>query len=238
MRGLIEQRQEVLEATYARDKAVRKEGEKFYKGLVGFLEKHPDLLSKRKDGSFYTYANMFWDHPMALNLMVVLSSKDDHVAGGIGKMGTKDVVVFKALKGPGDLTYAHSRIPKETVVHEIAHFLDKGLRKVVGSSGGADKGDFGSYYNNPSEWNAYWQEGASRLEDVLDGLIEMSKRTSKAQDLKVKMFGRSLAEFSRKVREGSFWNKDFLKHMNTKTERKFDKRLAQLWSVLKDQGKL
>jgi hypothetical protein len=118
---------------------------------------------------------------------------------------------------------------KNTIVHEMVHYLDPGLEKQAGSIGHVGQDD--RYYNSPGEWNTFWQEGAARLEAVL-------RRTISSTDAERKYYfgDGSLAALIDRVHH--FWDLDFLRSLNPEYRRKFDKRMAQLWTGLKKKGLL
>jgi hypothetical protein len=231
----------VVEATYARDASVREQAERFYKDLYDYLNVEKDVLERRltpgKNGVFSVMARAFTDVGPA-NLIVVFATSVGGRKGGTGKLGHMDAMVINALLAPGDLAHLQSRVQKNVVVHEMVHILDPGRRKGQMSAKAVERGDVAGYYNEPGEWNAYWQEGASQLERMLRTLTNNAgldpDSRSKALDF---MFGDgSLRSLQGKVER--FWDVDFLDAMDAKVRRKFDKRLAALWAALREQGML
>lgn len=220
------------EANIERDRKARKVALDFYNSLREYLEKHPDQLVKLKDGSFRVYPVDFWRNPKAPYISVLLTPESKGQRGGMGKVGNLDVMVLNVLKGPGDLSYVSTRLDKNTVVHEMIHFLDPGS----GKGRGPDPTNANDYYNNPSEWNAFWQEGAERVEAIISGIRRIGEHNSGAARRGiVNTFGDgSFKNFPSSL--DSFWDKEFLGHMNQKTKKKFDKRLYQLFTELKKEG--
>ena len=237
MRALLEH---LEEATYARDAAVRQQAEQFFKDLIAYVNVEPDVLARRlkedRSGAFSVMARAFTDVGEP-TLIVVFAPPNGGRQGGVGKLGHMDALVLNVLRAPGDLGHLATRVQKNVVVHEVTHLLDPGRRQGKQSARAVERGDVAGYYNEPGEWNAYWQEGAAQLERMLctfatPGLAPESR--SKAFDF---MFGDgSLRALQDRV--GKFWDVDFLDAMDPKTQRKFNKRLADLWTNLHAQGLL
>ena len=223
------------EATYERDKAIRNTADNFYHALVAFLEKHQEELVPRSDGGFSVHAMNFWRSPDARNFGVVWFPKRGSVNGGIGKAGRHDVLVLYNLKGPGDKTAIDTRTSsmRDVIIHEMAHYLDPGAGKGVETAKLRDMGKLSAqkYYNDPSEWNAFWQEGAAKFERML---VNRMKDHPKYRDM---FFGDgSLRAILDRVHK--FWEPTYLHNMRRRTRRRFDKRLYQLWQAARDRGEL
>lgn len=218
----------IEEASLSRDREIRKTAEEFFDSMIRFIQKYkddPDMLVKNRDGSFEMNAGLFWHHKSAPKLNVLLTPKQaGTMRGGIGKKGQSSYIVMPVLKAPNDLSYIDTRLDIDYVVHELFHYLDPGYEKANGSNPNSAE----EYYNNPSEWNAYWQEGAAKLERFF--------RTNKNPRIAEFFVGDgSLKDFTEKAVKG-FWDKNFVSSMDKKTRRKFDKRLSQLYQGLKDDG--
>lgn len=228
-----------MEAAYKRDKETRDIAEGFYKSLVKFLKTRSDELVPWKHGGVVVMAGKFWKHPNAHNLGVIFVPKVRGLSGGMGRIaGNLKVMLFPIMMGPGDKRHLDTRLIKDTVIHEMIHFLDPGY----GKGGGIKKYektkktptavDRRAYVNDPGEWNALWQEGAAKFERMLrgGGLAQYPK-------VRKHFFGDgSLAQM--RARVDQFWEKEFFKYMSSKTKRKFDKRFAQLWTAVKKEGLL
>lgn len=230
----LRRRTYLVEATYQRDKAYRDTAEDFYYALVKFLKTRPEQMEPREsDGGFLVYAMQFWRHPLARKLAVVFTPRPKMgvVKSGIGTAGSMKVLVFPVMMGPGDRRYLDTRLNKDIVVHEMVHCMDPGFGKARGSAKRFDAGNAAGYYNTPGEWNAYWQEGAAKFERLLSNDGMRSPQAFKT------FFGDgSLEEIGKRVKH--FWEPNFIESMSTKTSRKFDKRLAQLWKEMKKKGLL
>jgi len=228
----LRQRGYLEEANLKRDQSVRSEATKFQSAFQKWFKANPKGLQSSNDGAFYVKANKFWKHPRAKNLLVVFAPRGKGIAGGAGMLKSMEVVVFKTLIAPFDSRHLDTRLSVNIVTHELAHILDKGFQKGKRSSDQYDKGNVSDYFNTPSEWNAYWHEGAGQVERILAN--PMVRENKGALDM---FFGDgSFPSFNSRVHH--FWNKDFLKNMNSKVRRKFTKRLFQLWNGMKVKWKL
>ena len=245
----LRRRTYLVEATYERDRAVRRTAIMFYSFLRKFLKGRSDELDYDPEkGTFAVMASRFWDDHRARNLAVLFTSNQSSakgwkMQGGIGTAGNLKVLVFPILLAPGDKRHLATRLNRDLVVHEVVHYLDPGTFKQRKSSsykaigGKVPNMSKSGYYNDPGEWNAYWQEGATKAEqlirtDVFKGPGPHGASQKKAMNI---FYGDgSLKQF--RARVDKFWSKDFLQSMSPKTRRKFDKRLAQLWTAFKKKG--
>jgi len=231
----LRRRTYLAEATYERDKRIRDVAEKFYRQLLSYLKKYPDELVPRRDGGFSVHAAEFWDHPLRKHFGVVFMPKRGSVQGGMGRAGNTDVLVLYNLIAPGNRKHLYTRTTSlhDVVIHEMVHFLDPGSKYKEGTAKKYDAGqlDAKAYFNDAGEWNAFWQEGAAKLERLIKtDLVKNPKAVTH-------FFGDgSLRALQDRVNR--FWDVMFLQSMNKKTRRKFDKRLAQLWLNLKKKGLL
>jgi len=241
----LRRRTYLSEATYQRDVKVRKTAEEFYKALVKFLRNRSDELVPRKtEGGYSVHAMEFWKHPKARNFGVIFIPQKEklhgfEMAGGLGKAGNIDVLLFPIMMGPYDKRHLVTRLDRNFVVHEMIHFLDPAYGK-TGDIRRYHRGDktldTKKYYNEPGEWNAFWQEGAAKAERFLrTNLLKVQERHRKK--MRETYFGDgSLKAVRDRVKK--FWDANFLENMSKKTARKFDKRLARLWKQWKDEGLL
>jgi hypothetical protein len=114
------------------------------------------------------------------------------------------------------------------LVHELVHFFDyqrHGPEKVKAIHRNRVEKDIklGSqdYYEDPLEFNAYYQQGATKIRDAMGG----------------KSLG-AFPEFHVKAtRPGKFFSAKFIKQLGQEYRRKLDQRLYQLWAGLKKRGR-
>lgn len=245
MRRLLEQ---LEEATYARDADLRARAERFYQDLRAYLDVPEDELRRRlipgRDGSFSVWARDFLksagrpgssDTSMD-DLIVVFGPAREGRKAGVGTFRGSDALVIYALLAPGDPRFLADRVVHEVVVHEVIHLLDPGRRSGHGGAHAMKRGGMAAYYNEPSEWNAYWQEGAAQLERLLHKMSTPGRPEARSKAFDHFFGDGSLRALQDRV--GRFWDPDFLEAMDPTTRRKFDKRLATLWTELRAQGRL
>lgn len=223
MRALIRR---LEEANAERDRAIRKAGGEFYDGLMAYLAKDPGRIIKAND--IFAYASAWWDHPAAKKFYVVFGVKGaiggsmgGSQSDGFGRM-LLNVMALPQQKAWSVAQDMQSK--RSTVVHELTHWLDPGVNKGINldreraqSAGGAAAD--ADYYNRPTEWNAYWQMGADKLDKYLHEFLRGSRRGD---------VGDKPMKFDPKQWE-DFWPSEFIANMTPETRRKFDKRLATLW---------
>ena len=122
------------------------------------------------------------------------------------------------------------------LVHELIHFYD--LQRWKGGEGiGYRKlqdpqKDPASYYNDPGEFNAYFQMTAAEIRQDAEDWFRKEEEAD-WPDLWAFIDWGTFASFKQKVLPE--FSSGFRKHMNAKYQRKFDKRLYQLWTELRNQ---
>ena len=223
MRHLLERLEGLAEAKYERDKEVRDAAVSFYKALVDWgTEEAWDYM-----GSRVFKASKFWRHPLARDLKIAIRSTGQRARGKKKESAafmdpfTKTITLYIGdPKKP-----LGQQISRSTVVHEFAHFMDPGA-----GYGGKTKIKSAAYYNKPTEWNAFWQDGADELEKAIDDALAGGLYFG----LKGVAGDGSWKQFRRKAT--IYWSSEFLRLLNKKNKRKFEKRLYQLWEALKEKG--
>lgn len=195
-----------------------------------------------KDGTFYLYASDFSTDSelVGSGLIVVLAPSNAGIKAGVGTYKGRPAVVFYSLLEPGNLKYIETRLNQSTIEHEVIHLMDagRGKSKVSPSrigSGDASDSDYETYYNSDAEWNAYFQEGAAGVERTLANLRAGDDDWNKKVVRNLLGDG-TFASFL-KVAVKNYWDADFLKHMDSRIRRKFEKRLGVLWQGLEFPGK-
>lgn len=222
------------EATYERDREFRQRAERFYWDLITWIAEPEEVLKRRalayKDGAVGFPAIDFSKDENFRKLLVIFAPEKMGTKGGLGHLPSgKTVMIFYNLLGPGDVAHLNTRTSRDVVVHEAIHFLDQLRYKgvTVGSAKKRESGGQAAYFNSPSEWNAFWQEGAASAE-------RMAQNMKNPQGWKG-FFGTSLKEFIGKAKHS--WDEDFIDTMDEVTKRKFLKRLAEFWDkVIKDKA--
>jgi len=220
----------LIEAQYQRDKEFRDRAMRFYDALYAYLDVPEDKLRKKlmpwgDDGSFIANARDFHDDPAFKQLSVVFSPVKEGSATRASmswSFAGWPLIRIHALIEPRNPKYLASRVVREIVVHEVIHLFDRQREKgrIRGSSEVQRTRGRAAYYNQPHEWNAYWQAGANSAESMARNV------PPKAFDY---YFGDgTLKSFIAKAYL-HFWDQGFVDSMDKDTRRKFDKRLADLW---------
>lgn len=123
------------------------------------------------------------------------------------------------------------------LIHEIIHFFDMQRRKGKGVDVSyredAPLEDPEKYYNDPMEFNAFFQTAASIIRQTAEeDLADLEG--DELEEQWVDWLGwDSFEGFS--IGAEQVFDQDFLNHLNPKYKRKLDKRLYQLWVELREQ---
>ena len=148
---------------------------------------------------------------------------------GLYKNGIPYGMFLFVLIREGDTEYLDTRMTgvRDTFIHEFTHYLDmkrdtrhphdmlSNMERIASQS---DE----EYYSDPSEYNAFYQSGVG---DLMNTLEHGDKVLKKQVFYNFKDFMALWMPL--------YWDKHYLKNMNPKFRRKFDKRMAVLWHKLK-----
>lgn len=242
----------LMEADPKRDAAYRKEAVAFLKKLrrelhdQGFIDDLMDMAQPKR-GGYALPADWIDKRYRGLLIMLVPKTMQPSsnapgrvVAGGFGSMSNWKVIQLPVLKAPMDLGYVSTRIDTGVFVHEFIHYLDNERGggfllnpKTKGSKEHLKGGGESSYYNDPGEFNAYYQEGARSVEAVVRSAMDMRRSSVGRQKVINSMLGgmKSAQSFSRAALKR--FNQDFVGNLNPKYRKKLMARLAGLYSHLK-----
>jgi len=230
----------IYEAKESRDKKFRKEATDFYSKLQRYIsfERNVEELVQNMTGNYggYVLDAGKIDSRYKKLLIFLIPSKigSKGVAGGYGKNKKKqDVILLPVLKGPFDVTYLNTRMggSKKVFVHEFIHYLDDRRTKTEKGVGVASKHKGKTisdkeYYNNPKEFNAFYQEGSNEIEEFFT-----SPRISLWA--KTQIMGKNFDQFMKNT--GKFFADGYVESLNSKNRKKFLQRLYGLYESLKDK---
>jgi len=154
------------------------------------------------------------------DLWVILTDKSG--SPGLGRSqsfpGIQFIKLTNLLKGPYNPDHADTRIRQYIFIHEFTHYLDSKRKPPSKTTQKFDSGDIKGYFNDPSEYNAYYQEALEAVENVL------------TNDRFAKLFENQTAdEFIRYVKR-HIANYGFVENLEPKYERKLKKRLARFYT--------
>ena len=230
---------EIIEGV-GEDADVRQEASAFAKNLRDWMKDadnmayRTEFTSGKWDGGLlikagdvdYRYDDLF---------IVLMPSNAQGVAiGRFGKTpnGKYGLIVIYSLIGYCDTRHAATRVNQSTLIHEFVHYLDanryKGdyeapARKGASSAKKVDAGDYAGYFNDPGEYNAYFQEMAASL-DTLYAPGSMLMQSKRAEEYKTWPQFLEVAE--------SLAHGDWTALMAPKYRQKFLKRLRGLYDRL------
>ena len=235
----------ISEAAQWRDLDFRKKAIRIYDKLIKLLndKRFLELLRKKyktdKHKGYVIPGKYIGDEYSRLSFILApneMFGKNVKAALGYGERTKRPTIVLPFLIGPFDLKYIETRINKDSLIHELIHYFD-GIRSkgkdTRNSASYFDSGEHSDYFNDPGEFNAYYQEGA--------GVIERMVRNAKGGGFLgrlFKMFGSwdDFDVFYKVVSKNkSFFDQDWVDNMNNKMKRKFKKRLYGFFIYLKDK---
>jgi len=137
------------------------------------------------------------------------------------------MLIFSVLKKPFSTVGLASRVTHTIFAHEVTHYLDelrtKGHKQ--SSSKKFDAGDVGAYFNDPYEYNAYYQEALT----TIHSLLEMEEVPL---DVKRTLLG-SFEKFKAQILDKL--GPVLLEHLDDRFKKKLLKRLYGFWSHYKER---
>ncbi len=150
---------------------------------------------------------------------------DNYVSqGGFFKKDGKSFIVIPCMIAAADTRYLSTRFGtggKTSFIHEFIHYLmSKRKGDVKGSASHAEHGDMASYFNDPDEVNAYYQEAAQHMIEMMSAVAREAPEATKEWH---EASTSDLIGYMKK----SWVDKNFLSHASPKTLRALDKRMAR-----------
>lgn len=227
MKTLLE-RLELYEANFENDSIVRAKAKSLYSSLASYLSSHTKSISFKNE--LKIDAGKFWKED-SFELIIVF--KELVLSGNTAAMGTdtdnrKNKTLYLYLLGPKEIKKGKvdgadlaERLELGPITHELAHAFDPGAKYSNYGTDKLAKGFKDKYYNTPTEWNSFWQEGAANLEAAI----------ANGESFKYKTLGDLIKDSKR------FWSESFIRHMDVNTKRKFDKRIYDLYIQYSDKMK-
>jgi predicted nucleotidyltransferase len=244
---------EVLnEAHPLRDKVLRTVAEEAFNKILRFISKPANFKSnvKRVNKSYVINTKLVdkrWD-----NIRIIIAPENNSIGGGFVQDGVgKDehilylniISSLGSAYGPPQRSIPHYfKYAKTTFIHEFTHYLDFTKRGATPTYGANDVKNFTSgkdlstYVNNPTEFNAFYQQGATKFEGWVK---EAMRKHDDWEDIIQKYIPKRLDDFVKSVFTSnplvSFWPSKFIKTLDSNYKRKFLKRVAPLhkWASTK-----
>jgi len=232
------------------DRVFRRDAEIAFHKVKNFLTKNLQVMIQR-DAEFhdpwndkgvmrripnggYSFQMGYLDKRYSDLVLYFYSQSEMHklgLTGGIGKTKTKPiqtVILLSVLKSDWDLEYADSRFQKKTFVHEFTHYLDqKRYKGTIGTNSASayKQGGDASYYNTPSEFNAFYTEAISTSIKMFTHEIVRERFLSSFDAFQSFMLKSAF--------EGNFVN-----NLNIEYKKKLTKRLYDLYLSLRKKWKM
>lgn len=241
---------EPAQADQDADRTARTEAEEVCKSLIRYLKTNQDAIQAsvetwkakklprmksdtEKNAFFWDRKGALWvsgkhlDHPVKAWFVFSHESDSGYKANFDGHAGLDgSIFMFGFLKAAWDPSYLATRINDSVFTHEYTHHQDS-LRQKGEMKNSATKlrhDGAKAYFNDPHEFNAYYQDGLS----TLHSLLERKGDSWLTDDMKRKLLRDTFAEFAKETFRQGF-SKDFLSEIEPKYKRKLLKRLYGFW---------
>lgn len=118
-----------------------------------------------------------------------------------------------------------SKTLRITFVHEFVHLLDMGRGGNIPNSSDKDETE---YYNDPLEYNAYYQEAIHDFEVTLGQYKQHHNEVYKKIVTRISSFSGFLGFVNQ------FFESGFTENKHVKTDKRLKRRLFKYWSEIKD----
>jgi len=223
---------ELLEATEKGDSAARKKAEDFAERAAKLIaRKTPKTLDRIEGDALdvdYPDVAIVLDWGDDLKSDGVLIKKDKFLKNITKNKETGDSSLelvnrlfrdaeYIIVLGPRILTSsAAPQLIREVIIHEFTHYLDD--KRYDGSEirTYSRKKDSKKHYNSPHEFNAYYQQGASRA-------ITLAKKDTTKKPLSHYISDKFIR---------SIWSRDWYDALTTRTKKRLKKRIANLYNEI------
>jgi len=238
------------EADPTRDARFRKIAEHAYDVMRGWLDKHGDEIddllprSKRWGGWVANMAELDGRRGGGgqwADLNIVFATTNHLPAMGMPPNSRTFYIILPVLIAPFSTLHLTSRAYDSRVafIHEFIHYLDEKrypAGTVQQSAAKRDAGDIKGYFHTPAEFNAFYQEGASKLISDIDTTVSLNATMFAPhgkQHPRLAILSRAVHGTARDwmtwLRAQRYWYADFLEAAKgSKWERKFLTRASLL----------
>lgn len=214
---------EIFEATYERDAMAYQNASDVYTSIIELINSKEYIM--QDDGNILIQGTDI--SPDYNDLYILLTPRnsinlnsDTHKSEyAIGTIGDRKVIICSILRAPGDDIKISGRLNKQNFMHEFTHYMDG--KRYKGTPDGSAKTEFNisEYYNNPAEFNAYYQEASMFM------FHHMFNNPDIMNIMKRKI--NSFVDFKRYAVK--FLDKEFIENLNEKYMTKLNKRINTLY---------
>jgi hypothetical protein len=236
------------EATYARDAEARAQAVGFAKRLEAFFRSSartggagdPVIVQDYGD-SLAVEAEAVMPGLKHLFVRLIQEGRVKDVRGAASEMWKGKYMLWVAVL-PEGFSYPEDaakvadavRENRETLVHEFVHVQDfmRGAPPRAKKIAPGQQKDLKKYFNSPTEWNAFFQQGVLALERDL----EFMRANFPERYDTYKAMGQYGSPRELLKAADSYWRSDFLERMDAATRRRFEKRVAELWQGMYERG--
>ena len=159
--------------------------------------------------------------------LLILFSPPSNISGGFGFLQGHPLLMFNFLIAANDFRHLDTRFSgiRKTFVHEYIHYLD--WKRTAGRITGVAKRYEGkpipvaAYINNPTEFNAYYQEGVDMITSYMKDWVPVKNIPA--------LFGTSFESFL-KIAKEKYFAEHFISYMDSSYEKKFIKRIYDFYN--------
>ena len=200
----------------------------------------PNMLRLKFSGdmTYFVTGEMIGLGPIRNDLLIGFTWSENRTRGGFqatsknSDTGKPVFLVVQVLPIGEDSSYA---LTKETYIHELTHYADRKRQQSKMPDGGLT-GKFYSgtkierskeeYFNDPLEFNAYFQEGALK---IFNHIFSGDETAFFLDDMEWCMY--SFDRFKKSFKD--YFSFSFREHLNPEYKKKFERRLYKLWEHIK-----
>lgn len=212
----------INEANFENDRMYYNKALSFYNDMM--VELNNGNYIKQDDGNILFKGNEISEEYK--NLLILFTDKnsdkttphfDKNSKGGyaIGSFKNYKVIIITNLFGDKNPS---NGIIKDSFIHEFIHYLD--FKRSGYSSKVINLKNYNDYYNDASEFNAYYQESVNFIIDILENEEtneQFKKKFNNFNDFYLWMIS-------------NVFDKDFIKNLNEKYKKKLKKRTYNVYA--------
>jgi hypothetical protein len=225
-----------IKETYETDKKYRNESEKAYTKLMNYIRKKAtpyDLIEYKPEKGAVIFGK-----EIGYKKLIFIVNPGTRGTAGFTNTGIKlngkqyKVIMLYGLKNVfselDKKTLEGTYIDKGTFVHEFIHYLDSERGNYMGSAKALKKGD-AEYYNTASEFNAFFQEISSFVENIIQTAARVN--STKTLDKWLKTF-HDFDKTIKQVLKQDATLQGYITLLNKKYSKKYVKRLYNLYDAM------
>jgi hypothetical protein len=197
-----------------------------------FEHKHSQLIKNDFYEGFQIEAAELGITENQYPLIFIFGTKNKIQNPALGFSKNRAVILFNNLQHPFHLPNAHTRLGKQTFIHEYIHYLDSGRGTKKNNyilQGHPEEQHLEMYYNNPKEMNAYYQESIPTLYSIVDSMVR-----NNYEPLQEALSSGYEGFFKLAIK---FFNDKWWEYLTPENRRKIQKRLYHVFKDMENKLK-